>query len=105
MLPSLGEGFGLPVLEAMACGTPVIAAATSSLPEVAGEAALMVSPDDSVGLADAMCRILADPELRQELRERGLRRVERFSWRQTALEMSQALNEASQVSVPSPQVG
>jgi len=82
--PSIYEGFGLPPLEAMACGTPVITSNRSSLPEVVGDAALLVDPDDRVALAGAMARILEDPCLREDLRERGLKQVERFSWDETA---------------------
>ncbi|MFO7166958.1 MAG: glycosyltransferase family 1 protein [Chloroflexota bacterium] len=82
--PSLYEGFGMPPLEAMACGTPVVVSSSSSLPEVVGDAALTVSPSDPEELAEAMHRLLADGELRQELRARGLRQAQRFSWRETA---------------------
>ena len=82
--PSIYEGFGLPPLEAMACGTPVITSNCSSLPEVVGDAALLVDPDDRLGLADAITRILDEPCLREDLRERGLKQVERFSWDETA---------------------
>lgn len=92
VFPSLGEGFGLPVLEAMACGTPVITASASSLPEVAGDASLMVDPYDALGLADAMYQTLTDSGLREDLRQRGLRRVSAFSWRRTALEVSRVLD-------------
>ena len=94
ILPSLGEGFGLPVLEAMACGTPVVTAAVSSLPEVAGDAALMVCPHDSVQMADAMFQVLSDRDLRQDLRERGLRQAAGFTWRRTAQALSCVLDEA-----------
>ena len=82
--PSVYEGFGLPVLEAMQCGTPVITSRISSLPEVTGDAALMVEPRDVEGLARAMRRVLAEPDLRQELRGRGLARAAKFSWHRTA---------------------
>lgn len=82
--PSLYEGFGLPLLEAMACGTPVITSNRSSLPEVAGDAALLVDPDDRSALAEAMTRITEDEALRETLRERGLRRARRYSWDETA---------------------
>ncbi len=80
VLPSLYEGFGLPVLEAMACDVPVICSQVSSLPEVAGDAALLIDPHDQESLSQAMARILREPELRQELIRRGREQVTRFSW-------------------------
>jgi len=84
--PSLYEGFGLPPLEAMACGVPVITSNTSSLPEVVGDAALLVNPYDIDAIADALARLLEDAELRQRLREAGLARARLFSWERTARE-------------------
>jgi len=82
--PSLYEGFGLPVLEAMACGAPVVTSDVSSLPEVVGDAALLVSPDDIDGLATTLGRLLSDTRLADGLRRRGLERAREFSWRRTA---------------------
>lgn len=84
--PSRYEGFGLPPLEAMACGTPVVTSNASSLPEVVGDAAILVSPDDEDGLAEAMVRVLTTPTLRDEMRERGLAQAAKFSWARTARE-------------------
>jgi glycosyltransferase involved in cell wall biosynthesis len=84
VFPSLYEGFGLPVLEAMACGTPVVCSNSSSLPEVAGDAALLADPMHTEALASAICLALKDESLRQEMQERGLRQAQRFSWKQTA---------------------
>ena len=84
VFPSLYEGFGLPALEAMACGTPVITSNTTSLPEVAGDAALLVSPTDPDELCDAMSTVLADHSLREELRRKGLARATQFSWKRCA---------------------
>ncbi len=84
VFPSLYEGFGLPVLEAMACGTPVICSDASSLPEVAGEAALLVPPRDVGGLAEAMGAVLSDGALRAELARRGLARARLFTWEKAA---------------------
>lgn len=93
VFPSVYEGFGLPVLEAMACGTPVITSISSSLPEVGGDAALTVDPHDAIDLSNAMYRVLTDPELRAELRERGLKWVGAFSWRRTAEQMTRLLDD------------
>jgi glycosyltransferase involved in cell wall biosynthesis len=84
--PSLYEGFGLPVLEAMACGVPVVTSNCSSLPEVAGDAAILVDPYNVDEIADAMKRVLSDRELAQELRHLGLERAKQFSWEKTARE-------------------
>jgi glycosyltransferase involved in cell wall biosynthesis len=80
LFPSLYEGFGLPVLEAQACGCPVITSTTSSLPEIAGDGALLVEPRDTMAIAAAMERIVSDSALREKLVERGLANVSRFSW-------------------------
>jgi len=82
--PTLYEGFGLPVLEALACGTPVLSSNTSSLPEAAGDAAVMVDPHNVEALAEALNRLLSDRTLRLELRERGLAHARRFTWTRTA---------------------
>jgi glycosyltransferase involved in cell wall biosynthesis len=82
--PSLFEGFGLPPLEAMACGTPTVTGNTSALPETVGEAALMVDPRDAEALAGALARVLGDAELRAELAGRGIARAAAFSWERTA---------------------
>lgn len=83
VLPSLWEGFGLPVLEAMACGTPAIASNRSSLPEVAGDAALLIDPYNVREIADAMRAVALQTSLRSRLRELGLARASQFSWAKT----------------------
>lgn len=82
--PSIFEGFGLPVLEAMACGTPVITSNSSSLPEVVGQAGLMVDPFDEEALARAILRVVEDAQLRAQLSAQGWRQAAKFSWRRTA---------------------
>jgi glycosyltransferase involved in cell wall biosynthesis len=84
VLPSLYEGFGLPVLEAMARRTPVIASNRSSIPEVARDAAILLDPEDVEALGDAMRRFASEPGLRAELTERGAEVVTSFSWDETA---------------------
>jgi len=82
--PSLYEGFGLPILEAMACGTPVITAPSGSIPEIAGDAAIMVNPTNVTEMSQAMYRVLSNKTLAEQLRQKGLAQVKRFSWRNTA---------------------
>lgn len=82
--PSLYEGFGLPPLEAMACGTPVITSTSSSLPEVVGQAGQLVDPIDVQALAMAMEQVLADADMREKMRAAGLTQARKFSWRETA---------------------
>jgi len=92
--PSLYEGFGFPPLEAMACGTPVVASGTSALPEVVGDAGLLVNPRSAAELAEAMRRVLADPDLGRALGERGLARARGFTW-QTAARQTAAVYAAA----------
>ncbi len=84
VFPSLYEGFGLPPLEAMSCGTPVIVSDRASLPEVVGEAGMLVDLESPDAIAGAMQRLLQEPDLRSELSRRGLEQAQRFSWRTTA---------------------
>lgn len=91
VLPSLWEGFGLPVLEAMACGTPVISSNASSLPEVVGDAGLLVDPYDVGAIAHAMQQLAQDSELRAQLRTASLNRASQFSWEKTGNETAQLL--------------
>ena len=86
VMPSLYEGFGFPILEAMASGTPVIASNTSSLPEVAGDAAILVPPHDEAALADAIRDVLSQVQTAEELRRRGVVQSKRFNWAHTAEE-------------------
>lgn len=85
--PSFFEGFGIPPVEAMACGAPVITSNTSSLPEVAGDAALLVDPHDTNALANAIHRVLGDEQLREGLRLKGYQRARLFTWEESARKM------------------
>lgn len=84
VFPSRYEGFGMPILEAMACGVPVITSTASALPEVASDAAVLVAPDDVRALADAMVRVLENEALREALKEKGQERVRQYTWEQAA---------------------
>jgi glycosyltransferase involved in cell wall biosynthesis len=96
VFPSLYEGFGLPPLEAMASGTPVITSDVSSLPEVVGDAALLIDPYRCDAIADAMERLLTDTALRDELRNRGLARARHFSWERSIARVRQIYDEVLQ---------
>lgn len=95
VFPSLYEGFGFPVIEAMACGTPVLTSNISSLPEVAGGAALLVDPLDTESIAKGMRDLMEDRQLRGRLRERGLARAARFTWKETARRTAEVLHRAA----------
>jgi len=93
--PSLYEGFGLPPLEAMACGVPIITSNTSSLPEVVGNAGIMIDPSDIESLSDEMYRVLKDKELRHRMGRDGLKRSKMFTWEKTVNKVLEAYKEAS----------
>ena len=97
LYPSLYEGFGLPILEAMACGTPVVTSNITSLPEVAGDAALLVNPYEVCSIANGIQRIVDDSELRDKLRKKGLERARRFTWERTAEETWQVLKSVAEL--------
>ncbi len=84
VFPSLSEGFGLPVIEAMAAGTPVITSNTTSLPEVVGQAGILVDPLDTEKLAQVMHQVLSDKNLRKDLINKGLGQAKKFNWAKTA---------------------
>ncbi|HEX5686718.1 MAG TPA: glycosyltransferase family 1 protein [Ideonella sp.] len=95
VLPSVYEGFGLPALEAMSCGCPVIAAQAAALPEICGEAALYVDPLSSDQLAEAMARLAADSGIRNDLRVAGRRRVAQFGWQEAGRQLLELVEAAA----------
>jgi len=94
-LPTLLEGFGLPALEAMACGAPVLSSSTTSVPEVCGDAALLVDPVDESALATGLAELCRDAALRESLRHRGIERAAQFSWRRVAGQIHDVFREAA----------
>jgi glycosyltransferase involved in cell wall biosynthesis len=94
--PSLYEGFGLPVLEAMACGTPVVCSNSSSLPEFAGDAAILFPPEDSDALADALEAVCTDSATRDRLKARGLERADRYQWENSARRLIEIYEQVHQ---------
>lgn len=98
LCPSLRESFGLPILEAMACGTPVLTSTTSSMPEVAGDAALLVDPTSVEDMANGIRSLMSQPDLRARLRWKGLDRVLLFSWQETARKLIDVYATACQKS-------
>ena len=103
MAPSLYEGFGLTILEAMACGTPVITATVSAMPEVAGDAAILVDPTDQAAIANAIQQLYTRPEQRQTLIQKGLERVQQFTWENTAQAVASVYEQTLAVQAPSTQ--
>lgn len=96
VFPSIYEGFGLPLVEAMACGAPIVASNASSIPEVVGDAAVLVSPRDPAAFADAIDRVTGDVALSRSLTERGLKRAREFNWHAAALKIHKILEQAAQ---------
>ncbi len=95
VFPSLYEGFGLPPLEAMACGVPVLTSNVCSLPEVVGNAAILVDPLDVEAIADGIRRLTEDDALREDLRRKGIERARRFSWDETARKTLKVIENAA----------
>jgi len=95
LFASLNEGFGLPPLEAMACGTPVVSSCVTSMPEVLGDAALLVEPTDSGMIFEATRRLLAEPEIAREFATKGKRRAREFTWKECARRTLLAYREAT----------
>lgn len=95
VFPSLSEGFGLPPLEAMACGVPVVSSNSSSIPEVVGEAGLLVDPTDTAALHQALRRVLANGDLRAELKRQGLLQAQKFSWQRAVDELEEVYESLS----------
>lgn len=94
VFPSLFEGFGMPILEAMACGTPTVCSNISSMPEVAGDAALLFDPYDETSICDCMFKILSDTELASRLTQKGVERSQQFSWKNTAIKTLHVIAQA-----------
>jgi glycosyltransferase involved in cell wall biosynthesis len=94
VFPSLWESFGLPVVEAMACGTPVVTSRGSCLPETAGEAALLVDPYSVESIAEGIAKVIEDPDLAKALRQKGIERAKKFSWKSSALRTLAAYGQA-----------
>jgi glycosyltransferase involved in cell wall biosynthesis len=105
VFPSLYEGFGLPPLEAMASGTPVVTSSVSSLPEVAGDAAMLVDPYDPDAIADGILRVLSDEGLRSSMRRKGVERARQFSWEQSVRRVRDIYGEVCDARVPVAAVG
>lgn len=93
IFPSLHEGFGMPILEAMACGCPVITSNIYSMPEVAGKAALLVNPYDVEEIAKAICEVVSNKKLQRKLAKQGMKRVKKFTWEKSAKEHLEAYKE------------
>lgn len=103
VMPSQYEGFGLPVIESMACGTPVVCSNVTSLPEVAGDAAVLVEPTVA-GIAAGLLKLLSDPCLRDELSKRGIARAATFTWEAAAVKVRAVFDEMADSVVPLPEV-
>jgi glycosyltransferase involved in cell wall biosynthesis len=95
IFPSLMEGFGLPPLEAMACGTPVVASRSGAIPEVLGNAGLLVDPLDSIDIRQGIERVLEDSALRSAMRQAGLARARLFNWDTVAAKVNRVIQEAA----------
>jgi glycosyltransferase involved in cell wall biosynthesis len=95
VLPSLYEGFGLPVLEAMQNNCPVITSSVSSMPEAGGDACLYVDPEDSADIAEKIAKLISDTKLRNELIEKGKKQVQKFNWEKTAKETLEVLKNVA----------
>ena len=97
-IPSLAEGFGFPVLEAFAANVPVLTSNTSSLPEIAGDAAVLVDPTDPASIASGLDELFADADLRAMLKAKGLARVTGYTWERTAKATADVLHQAADLS-------
>ena len=95
VFPSLYEGFGLPILESMACGCPVICSNAAGMPEVAGKAAFLIDPTDAEGLAHALDAVLTDSQLRQSMIQQGIERAKQFSWKETAVKTLEVFSQVT----------
>ena len=93
VIASFWEGFGLPALEAMACNTPVIASIAGALPEVVGDAGLLINPNDARSISDAMCQVIKDSNLRKSMILNGQNRLKFYSWEAAARQIELVLND------------